>query len=252
MDGAVGAQGRDVLKAAGGDGDGFGRDSLSIGDGGDRDGVAVPAYGFGGALGDVKESALGLLEQEVEGARHFGCGSGQGVFVGHSFEGDSFFDLAQHFVQKALPVRAEDPRHASDDGCRVEVKNGLLAREFGFAVTVVREALGCFVLEPGNLAIEDIVGGEVNEGTFFLSANFSHGGGGLGVHLGGKVGLVFAAFRRRDGGGVDEKIEVVGLEVAFESLIVGEVDDGSVEGDDLVGLLPITLQKSAHLACRSG
>lgn len=147
MNRAIGSQGRNVVQAASGDGERRGSEAGLVGCVCDGDGIAMPTDGFVGGMGDVEKPSLGAGEEEVEGASHFPCGGRHGVFVGHSFEGGSFFDLAKDFLEKTLSVGAKDPRNTCDQSGRVPIENGLFTRELGLSINIVGIAVGGLVLE---------------------------------------------------------------------------------------------------------
>jgi hypothetical protein len=192
-----------------------------------------------GAAAEVEDTG-GIAVEEVDGSggEERGVGRG-GDEVLDDADGLSGAGEAEHGFDEVAAVggaagRTEDARGTEDEGA-VEVGLGVeFAGEFGDGVGA--EGVGGVGLDVGAAegAVEDVVGGVVDEAGVDLAAGDGEVADGEGVGHEGGLGFAFGDVDLIVGGGVEDDLGVKGGEGLFDGDGVGYIDLAAFVAPDFV------------------
>ena len=170
--------------------------------------TAVPALGLPGAaeLDDAAEGApLRIAAQVQQDAGDVCRISRHGILVCNGSDGLTRQGFGQSaFDEGGFAGVAADPGNPRDEGTRQGFEDLELTFAFAFAVNVGGFAFGAFAFFAGTTAVEDVVGGEVDEACSGVAAGQGHGGRSDGVDEVGAERVIQAGFQTADSGAVDD------------------------------------------------
>ena len=171
-----------------------------------------------------------------------GFGEGGGVSGGgdillDDLDGFAGEGEAEHGFDEVAPggvatAGAEDAAGAENEGLIVVGAGEVFAGEFGYAVGADGAGEIGFDVRTSEGAIEDVVGGEVDELGVDLSAGDGEIAGAEGVGLVGDSGFAFGDVDHVVGGRIENDGGIDFGEFGFEGGEVGDIDRGPVEGGD--------------------
>ena len=183
-----------------------------------------------------------MIEAEVASVDEIGGGFGESGGV--SRRGDVLLDDLNWFAGEgesehrfdeipasgSATARAKDAAGAEDEGFVVVGAGEIFAGEFGYAVRPDGAGEVGFDVGPTEGAVEDVVGGEVDELGVDLPAGDGEIAGAKSVGLVGNGGFSFGDVDHVVGGGVEDDGGIDFGELGFEGGEVGDIDRGAVEG----------------------
>ena len=177
--------------------------------------------GFGRVRGDDCGGELG----EVAGP------GGGSVLVGDDFELGAFGGEFEDGEEEVFAGGSVDPGGTEDDVGGSGGGEGLLAGEFGGSVDAEGVGRVGFEVGRGFGAVEDVVGGEVEDCGADLGGFLAEDAGGFGVDGGGYLGLGFGFVDGGVGGWVDDPAGVGCADVGADGGLGGEVEVGAGGGE---------------------
>jgi hypothetical protein len=140
----------------------------------------------------------------------------------------------QHRVDEVAAAEPEEAGRADDEVALVRRGDSLLAGELGAAVGRKRRRLVALHVRRALEAVEDIVGGDVENARFHLRGRSGDVAGAAAVDgeggLLGRLGTVDVG----PGGAVDDDVGPLEVELAVERPRVGDVELGAAVADDVV------------------
>ncbi|MNF88499.1 hypothetical protein D3C84_709950 [compost metagenome] len=178
--------------------------------GGDRLGEVVPA-GAAAAAGVVQPGRAGIAGGDARHQRRRGRGEGRTAgriaeLVGDHTHLGALAQQALHGEQEVVAVAAVQPAATQDQVRPAGRSDGLFAAQLAVPVDIQRCAGVGFPVWPAEAAVEDVVGGVVQQPGAQRGGLLGHHGGSLGVEGEGCRRLALGLLHRGVRRGVDHQL----------------------------------------------
>ena len=214
--------------------------------------------GLAGSRG-VKEAAeprlpafaLDPAEDGEDGSGEFGGRGRLAVLVGHHAEMLGLAACADHRAHEVPPRGRDDPGGAQHDGVAADGQHRLLAGKLRGAINAERCRRVGFDVGRALDAVEDVIGGDMDERDPRLGSQHGEPGGAVPVGAEGRRRVILGGIDGSVGGGVDHRGEAVRREGRRDRLRPVEVERGTADVKHRQGP-PCPRQRGGELPTASG
>lgn len=174
--------------------------------------------------------------------------SGTGNLIIHNMYSFSLFSQTQHGFEEILSVNRIQPTHPQDQGVLVVPKYAFFSVSFGDRVHIQRVTCVSFSVWPAGIAIENVVGAEVNQLGIVSLRKPGEVLGRFFIEPLSQCFFRFCQIHRRVSRAVDDHLRTELFESSYQSVPRGDVHVMRTTVRDVQGISPRVPEARTQLA----